>query len=244
MSFTSERESGRPEVRREITGVRALRALAHPLRLALLNHLMAFGAQTASQCAEVVGSTASNCSYHLRSLARFGLVESVDPVDGREHPWRSTATGLQFGATDARATDARATDQATALGIDSAERLLVEKQIDDEASLTHRAVAQRDEIPGEWRDATMLSGYALRMTPQELKVLGEKLDALIRPYIALTRADAPDDSGVVALHLNAYLHPDAGLTEAARLAPDRRTPDRRTPDRPTPDRRTLKDDKR
>src|SRR5258705_8228597 len=128
MSFTSGSEPGRPEVRREVTDVRALRALAHPLRLALLNHLMSFGAQTASQCAEVVGSTASNCSYHLRSLARFGLVESVDPVDGRERPWRSTATGLQFGATDDQAGDA-----ATALGIDSAERLLVEMQIDDEA---------------------------------------------------------------------------------------------------------------
>ncbi len=142
MSFTSDEEYGRPEVRREVTDVRALRALAHPLRLALLNHLMSFGAQTASQCAEVVGSTASNCSYHLRSLARFGLVESVDPVDGRERPWRSTATGLQFGAADGEAGD-----QATALGIDSAERLLVEKQIDDEANLTRRAVAQRDEIP-------------------------------------------------------------------------------------------------
>jgi predicted transcriptional regulator len=213
MSFTSPEDTSRPEMRREVTDVRALRALAHPLRLALLNHLMSFGAQTASQCAEVVGSTASNCSYHLRSLARFGLVESVDPVDGRERPWRSTATGLQFGASDAQAGD-----EATALGIDSAERLLVEKQIDDEANLTRRAVAQRDELPAEWRDATMLSGYALRMTPQELKALGEKLDALIRPYIGLTRADAPDGSDVVELRLNAYLHPDALKTAAARRA--------------------------
>ncbi|WP_345763887.1 ArsR/SmtB family transcription factor [Diaminobutyricibacter sp. McL0608] len=206
MSFTSDGEAGRPEVRRAVTDVRALRALAHPLRLALLNHLMTFGAQTASQCAEVVGSTASNCSYHLRSLARFGLVESVDPVDGRERPWRSTATGLQFGATD---------DQATTLGVDSAERLLVEKQIDDEANLTRRAVAQRDETPAGWRDAMMLSGYALRMTPEELRALGEKLDALIRPYIGLTRTDAPADSDVVELRLNAYLHPDALRTAAA-----------------------------
>ncbi|MFF1878507.1 ArsR/SmtB family transcription factor [Leifsonia sp. NPDC058230] len=196
MSFTS----ARPEDRRQVSDARALRALAHPLRLALLNHLMAFGPQTASQCAEVVGSTASNCSYHLRSLARFGLVESVDPVDGRERPWRSTATGLQFGHTD---------DPALSLGVDSAQRMLVEKQIDDEAALTRRAVAQRDELPEQWQDATMLSGYALRLTPQELRDLGERLDALIRPYIGLTRTDPPEGADVVALHLNAYLHPDA-----------------------------------
>jgi len=201
MSFTSaDSEAGRPEERRQVTDARALRALAHPLRLALLNHLMAFGAQTASQCAEVVGSTASNCSYHLRSLARFGLVESVDPIDGRERPWRSTATGLQFGRTD---------DPALALGVGSAERMLVDKQVDDEAALTRRAIAQRDRLPEEWRDASMLSGYALRLTPDELRELGEKLDALIRPYIGLTRTDAPEGSDVVALHLNAYLHPDA-----------------------------------
>jgi len=201
MSFTSaDFQAGRPEERRQVTDARALRALAHPLRLALLNHLMAFGAQTASQCAEVVGSTASNCSYHLRSLARFGLVESVDPIDGRERPWRSTATGLQFGHTD---------DPTLALGVGSAERMLVDKQVDDEAALTRRAIAQRDRLPEEWRDASMLSGYALRLTPDELLQLGEKLDALIRPYIGLTRTDAPEGSDVVALHLNAYLHPDA-----------------------------------
>ncbi|MFF1635145.1 ArsR/SmtB family transcription factor [Leifsonia sp. NPDC058248] len=196
MSFTSARR----ENRQQVSDARALRALAHPLRLALLNHLMAFGAQTASQCAEVVGSTPSNCSYHLRSLARYGLVESVDPVDGRERPWRSTATGLRFG---------RADDPNLAFGVESVERMLVEKQIDDEAALTRRAVAQRDDLPAEWRDASMLAGYALRMTPAELRDLGERLDALIRPYIGLTREDAPEDSDVVAVHLNAYLHPDA-----------------------------------
>ncbi len=53
------------------------------------------------------------------------------------------------------------------------------------------------------------------MTPDELKALGEKLDALIRPYIGLTRTDAPDGSDVVELRLNAYLHPDALRTAAA-----------------------------
>lgn len=193
MSFRS------PE-RRTVTDPRALRALAHPLRLALLDHLMAFGPRTASECAEVVGSTPSNCSYHLRALARFGLVEPVEAEDGRERPWQSTATGLAFGRTD---------DPGFRLGADTAERLLADRQIDDEAALAHRALAQRDDQPEEWRDASMLSGYALRLTPEELRELGGKLDALIRPYIGLTRADPPEGSDVVALHLSAFRHPDA-----------------------------------
>ena len=56
--------------------------------------------------------------------------------------------------------------------------------------------------------------------PDKMKALGEKLDALIRPYIGLTRADAPDGSDVVELHLNAYLHPDALRTAAAQTRQD------------------------
>src|ERR1700742_3983403 len=97
MSFTS----GPPrEQRRRLSDPRALRALAHPLRLELLDRLMSFGDQTAAQCAEAIGSTASNCSYHLRALARVGLVERGHSDDRRERPWRATATGLEFGPAD------------------------------------------------------------------------------------------------------------------------------------------------
>ncbi|WP_374009948.1 ArsR/SmtB family transcription factor [Leifsonia sp. LS-T14] len=196
MSFTS----GQPEKRATVTDPRALRALAHPLRLALLDHLMSFGPRTASECAAVVGSTPSNCSYHLRALGKVGLVETVDAQDGRERPWRSTNTGLSFGRSD---------DPEFALGSDTVERALADRQVDDEGALVHRAIAQRDDQPVEWRDASMLNGYALKLTPAELRELGERLDALIRPYIALTRADPPEGSDVVALHLNAFRHPDA-----------------------------------
>ncbi|MBW8872873.1 MAG: helix-turn-helix transcriptional regulator [Leifsonia sp.] len=202
MSFISDEDAarGRPERRTTVTDPRALRALAHPLRIALLDHLMSFGPRTASECAAVVGSTPSNCSYHLRALARVGLVEAAEAEDGRERPWRSASTGLSLGRTE---------DPEYSFGTDTVERALADRQVDDEGALVHRAIAQRDEQPVEWRDASMLSGYALKITPAELRELGEKLDALIRPYIALTRADPPEGSDVVALHLNAFRHPDA-----------------------------------
>jgi DNA-binding transcriptional ArsR family regulator len=210
MSFTSDADSAadtmqpghqaQPERRSTVTDPRALRALAHPLRIALLDHLMSFGPRTASECASVVGSTPSNCSYHLRALARVGLVEAADAEDGRERPWRSTSTGLSFGRTE---------DPEFELGSDTVERALAERQIEDEAALVRRAVAQRDQQPVQWREASLLHGYALRVTPDELRELGEQLDALIRPYLAPTRIEPPADSDIVALHLNAFRHPDA-----------------------------------
>src|ERR1700744_4158284 len=113
MSFVS---GDRSERRRRITDPRELRALAHPLRLALLDHLMSLGEATAARCAEAVGSTTSNCSYHLRALGRAGFVERAESADGRERPWRATSTGLNYGdeGTDrspAAAEAARAIDE-------------------------------------------------------------------------------------------------------------------------------------
>src|SRR4051794_16407238 len=117
------------EDRRHITDVRTMRALANPVRYRILGHLMEHGARTASECAEAVGATPSNCSYHLRELARYGLVERVEEAaDGRERPWRPTATGHRFGPDDGEVVE-----PATAF----ASRQLQHLGIDDEDALAH-----------------------------------------------------------------------------------------------------------
>src|SRR5713226_3824820 len=52
-----------------ITDPRAMRALAHPARIAILQHLVVDGPATATECAEIAGLSPSACSYHLRALA-------------------------------------------------------------------------------------------------------------------------------------------------------------------------------
>ena len=95
--------------RRTVLGAEALAALAVPVRLALLNHLLAAGPRTASQCAPVVGETASNCSWHLRALAKVGLVEPAPEVEGdaRTRPWQAAAVGFEFAGEGAGANVAR-----------------------------------------------------------------------------------------------------------------------------------------
>lgn len=65
-----------------------IRALAHPLRLRLLDLLDAEGDLTATQCAARTGESVASCSFHLHTLARHGYVEAAPPR-GRERPWRS-----------------------------------------------------------------------------------------------------------------------------------------------------------
>ncbi|HVQ94662.1 MAG TPA: winged helix-turn-helix domain-containing protein [Mycobacteriales bacterium] len=186
----------RPEQRRTITDVRALAAVAHPVRVALLNQLMAYGPRTASQCADAVGASASACSYHLRQLARWGFVEPAPADDGRERPWQATATGF--------ALDPDLGDPA-ALAM---QQTLAGMQVDQDAELAHAFLRRADSVGQEWLDATELSRFSLLMTPDELAALTAALDALIRPYIGLTRTDPPAGAKPVHLDLNAFPLPE------------------------------------
>src|ERR1700759_2550941 len=84
------------ERRPVLTDPDVLEALAHPVRLDLLTYLMANGPASASACARAVGDTPSNSSYHLRTLARHGLVEPAEATDRRQRPWRATITGFDL----------------------------------------------------------------------------------------------------------------------------------------------------
>ena len=69
-----------------------MRALAHPLKWALMDVLLVEGSATSTRCAELVGDTQANCSFHLRQLARYGLVEEAPSTSKRERPWRLATT--------------------------------------------------------------------------------------------------------------------------------------------------------
>jgi DNA-binding transcriptional ArsR family regulator len=196
MSFTSRTPRER---RRRISDPKELRALAHPLRLGLLDRLMSFGEQTAAQCAEAVGSTASNCSYHLRALARVGLVEPGSSSDRRERPWRATSTGLEFGPADPASSPAAA---GAAFALDEL-WLTRDEQVTRSAHRRHR------EQPPGWRAAEAYNSYALKLTSAELSKLVAEIDRLVRPFIAMTREDVPEDADVASLRLLAFRHPQS-----------------------------------
>ena len=58
----------------DLTDPKAMRALAHPLRWALLEALGHAGTLTATQASEMLGESPANCAFHLRTLAKYGFV--------------------------------------------------------------------------------------------------------------------------------------------------------------------------
>jgi len=182
-----------PARRPVLTDPEVLEALAHPVRLDLLSYLMSNGPASASECARAVGDTPSNSSYHLRTLARHGLVERVESVDRRRRPWRATITGFDMNLDAAPASrEGRGAAAVLAASLALEQRLLRDY------------LSRRDAVPARWRDADVASTYTLRMTPGELKALGNQLDALIRPLIAAVRTSAPEDAALVNLDLFAF----------------------------------------
>lgn len=176
------------QTRRTVAEPDELAALAHPLRLDLLNHLMSSGPATASQCARAVGDTPSNCSYHLRYLSKHGLVEAAsegDDGDNRERPWRAMITGFSVPTGPQSKTLAAITLQR-------------------DHRLAREYLGRAEHVGAAWQEAGSLSSYTLRMTAGELAELHERLDALIRPYIAATRGTV-EGAELVHLGLNAFV---------------------------------------
>ncbi|HEU4568283.1 MAG TPA: helix-turn-helix domain-containing protein [Marmoricola sp.] len=69
---------------------RVLRAIAHPVRNRVLSELSAVGPMRAADVAGRIGIPANQASFHLRQLAKYGLVEEAPELarDRRDRVWR------------------------------------------------------------------------------------------------------------------------------------------------------------
>src|SRR5689334_14913099 len=144
----------------ELTDPKTMRALAHPARIAIWTHLGLHGPATATECAEIAGLSPSACSYHLRTLAKYGFTEE-DPdsaADGRERPWR--ARMLAFSLNDVPGAPA-----ATRV----ASRLLVEniRMAAEETRASY--LARQSEYSAGWQAAAGETFSVAHVTPEELE---------------------------------------------------------------------------
>lgn len=78
----------------------ALRAIAHPLRQRILMELSARGHARAADLAEATGQPANAISFHLRTLARAGMiVEAPEHArDRRDRVWATAASSYRIEA--------------------------------------------------------------------------------------------------------------------------------------------------
>lgn len=177
MSRSTGRASRSALKPKTLTDPRAIRALAHPARLAVLEALGDGTERTATACAELAGITPSAMSYHLRALERWGFVERAPSGgDGRERPWRATASGWQIDAVP----DAVAATATSAVASSMIDRL--------RADVT--AFFPREHLESkQWRDVAAFENQRLWLTADE----AAELQKLYRDFIEARRGRSADD---------------------------------------------------
>jgi DNA-binding transcriptional ArsR family regulator len=155
----------------KLTDPRALRAVAHPLRLRLLGLLRRDGPLTATQAAAHVGESPAATSFHLRQLAKHGLIEEAGGGRGRERPWRATALFTSWPAAPENP------ELAAATGLLST--VIAERYF---AQLT-AWLDRRSSEPPEWQASELFGDVAVHLTPDELGELDRSIQQLIEPYL-------------------------------------------------------------
>ncbi|MDP5184123.1 helix-turn-helix domain-containing protein [Blastococcus sp. BMG 814] len=163
-----------PEPAVQVTDVRALRALSHPLRNRLLGLLRLHGPATASGLARAVGESSGSTSYHLRQLAAHGFVEEVEGQgSGRERWWRARHRMTSWQRSDLQAQEGgtEVQDEMTRLQLDVHARVLDAWQ------------AQEADLGPEWKAAASMSDYVVRVRPDQARALADELGAVLERWM-------------------------------------------------------------
>lgn len=161
----------------EVTEPKAIRALAHPLRLDLLEYLGADGPSTAAQCGRALGASQASCSFHLRQLAKYGFVEEAEEgADRRERRWRLTERRLSV----------RLVSEDDATVRQHLERLVVAREM--------QAILDYSARPGgsspEWQHKAGVVSLVAVLSPDEAAELKERWLELLAPYVDTGRSRA------------------------------------------------------
>jgi DNA-binding transcriptional ArsR family regulator len=183
-----------PLALRQLTDPRDMRALAHPIRLALLEVLTVYGPLTATQAGELIGESPSSCSFHLRTLARHNFVEETGDGRGRQRPWRLVSVGMSIPAVDA--------DSETFVAASAVAQIAAERQL----GRLRQWWARRRNADQAWINASEQSDFMTWLTPEELLEINQEVFAiLVRHHERLTDPSLrPIGSELVELLYYAY----------------------------------------
>ncbi|TDW22916.1 winged helix-turn-helix domain-containing protein [Kribbella kalugense] len=162
-----------PNPHRRLSDPRELNALAHPVRMAIIELLSVSGPLTATELADRLDETPANCSWHLRKLAQHGFVEEAEGGKGRQRPWQVPGLGFHWDEEHgAGSIDERRAAQALS-------EVVMGRAIDRLREAQERA----PEEPEEWRAATSNTEMVAWLTADELKEMNEAIEAVLDRHV-------------------------------------------------------------
>jgi Helix-turn-helix domain len=199
-------ETGQPEPL-TITDPTVIRALAHPVRMGLIELLGVRETLTATQASEALGESPANCAFHLRTLAKYGFVEEAGGGRGRERPWKASTRSIRIRL---RSADLESEQAHVAAGA------LEQVWHDRWFSRVREAFAARAWSP-EWEEASGVTQTLTFLTPDELRGMRDEITAIITRHMDERRIDpAKRPAGALPVEMVSFAYPRQDL--AALLA--------------------------
>lgn len=162
MTETKDAAHGRSSAYERVSDPERIRALAHPIRLRLLDHLGDIAEATATECAEAIGESPASCSFHLRILEKYGFIERAERR-GREKPWRVVTASLDMRPDPELPGSLRAVQEVALLGLEA------------EFQRARAFFAHADHESDEWVQASTFTRSSFWVTAEELAQLSHDL---------------------------------------------------------------------
>lgn len=181
--------------RRTLTDAREIRALAHPVRVALLDALRREGTLTATEAGDLLDESPANCSFHLRTLAKYGYVEEAPGGTGRQRPWRRAIKGLSIALDNP---EAETTAAAHELSKHFRNQVEHQQDIWDNTWSTY---------PKPWRDAAFTFQGTTYLTADELTQVNREILAVVDRFIDRLDNPAQRPEGSMPVSVTAAAHP-------------------------------------
>lgn len=175
----------------------ALRALAHPLRVRILDELSAYGPLTSSGLAARIGESSGVMSYHLRQLEKAGLVREDESLGTARERWWERRPG------------SITTPEPSSLPPASPERLATQlitaEWMRSREANFHDFLAHGDSVFGqEWLSIAASDTINLRLTPDQLHQLVTDFDEVLWKYLDAYKHTPSPGSRPVQIHVNAF----------------------------------------
>jgi len=174
-----------------------MRALAHPLRVALIEAIGRAETKTltATEASELLGESPANCAFHLRTLAKYGFVEEAEGARGRSRPWRLVNLGTSF--------DDEPDNPELSVAGEAFSRVVHERNF----QRLQQFLNERSSFPPEWRSAAFSTSTISYLTPEEMKQFGQEISELLSRYRDRTYDVEKRPEGSMAVGIVAYGHP-------------------------------------
>jgi DNA-binding transcriptional ArsR family regulator len=169
---------------RVLDDVDSIRAFAHPLRIRMLSMLQHEGPATATVLARALGESTGATSYHLRQLARYGLINEVEGRgNGRDRWWQATARHYFLE---------RAREQSEEQ--EAASWQLVARVLEQDAAIVASFVEERETYEWPWRDLAVFTNHVLYVTPDEFRKVNSRINEILSEFERPDPADRPRES--------------------------------------------------